>query len=118
MCTVLFENAIIGINKVNDHSYQGLISNIYNEFLPKITMMYISIYSPLFEILARHSQRTPNQKINTLIGYYIKICFSIFYASSFSFLLIIIFGYILNINNNYNKVHEIKKVFKVCNKKE
>ena len=116
--TILFENVIIGINKVNDHSYQGLISNIYNEFLPKITMMYLGVYSILFEILANQSQKIPNQKINTLIGYYIKICFSIFYASSFSFLLIIIFGYIWNINNYYNKVHEIKKVFKVCNKKE
>jgi hypothetical protein len=118
MIAVLFENVIIGINKVNDHSYQGLISNIYNEFFPKIIMMHSAVYSFLFEILAGQSQKIPNLKINALIGYYIKVCFSIFYASSFSFLLIIIFGYIWKINNNYNKVHEIKKVFKVCNKKE
>ena len=101
ICTVLFENVIIGINKVSDHSYQGLISNIYNEFLAKITLMYSAVYNFLFEILANQSQKIPNQKINSLIGYYIKVCFSIFYASSFSFLLIIIFGYIWNINNYY-----------------
>jgi hypothetical protein len=118
ICTVFFENIIIGINKINDHSYQGLMSNIYNEHLPKITMIYLLVYSFLFEILGNQVQKSPFQKINALIGDYINISFSIYYISSLSFILIIIFGYIWNINSNYNKIHELKKVFKVCNKKE
>ena len=50
--------------------------------------------------------------------YYVNIEFLIYYISSFILILMIIFGYIWNINSNNNKINELKKVFKVCNKKD
>ena len=49
---------------------------------------------------------------------YINIEFLIYYITSFALILIIIFLYIWKINTNNNKINEIKKIFKVCNKKD
>ncbi len=47
-----------------------------------------------------------------------NIAFSIYYIYSFVLILAILFGYVMNINSNYNKIHELKKVLKICNKKD
>ena len=116
--SILFENIQIGINEINDRSYKGLIDIKHNGHFPKIIVNFITVYYFAFEILGAQLQRKSYQKINLLRLNYINISFIIYYISSFVFILIIIFGYILKINSNYNKIHELKKVFKVCNKKE
>ena len=70
------------------------------------------------EIVGDQMQKKSNQRINLLKIKYVNISFIIYYFTSFSFILIIIFVYIWNINIQYNKIHVLKKVFKVCNKKE
>ena len=116
--SILIEYIQIGINEINDRSYKGLIDTMHNGHFPKIIVYFIAVYNFAFEILGAELQRKSYQKINLLMSNYIKINFIIYYISSFVFILIIIFGYILKINTNYNQIHELKKVFKVCNKKE
>ena len=116
--SVLFENILIGVNKINVRSYKGLINYLKDEYFPKITVTFLTVYYYAFVILGFQLQRKSYQKILSLMGKFVNISFIIYYASSSAFILIVIFGYIWKINTNYNKVHELKKVFKVCNKKE
>ena len=116
--SILIEYIQIVINEINDRSYKGLIDTMHNGHFPKIIVYFIAVYNFAFEILGAELQRKSYQKINSLMLNYIKISFIIYYISSFVFILIIFFGYILKINTNYNQIHELKKVFKVCNKKE
>ena len=85
---------------------------------PKIIVFFLTVYNYALEILGGQIQKKSNQKINSLMKIYINTSFIIFYINSTIFGLIIIFHYILNLNANYNKIHELKKVFKICNKKE
>ena len=116
--SLLFENILIGVNKINVRSYKGLINYLKDEYFPKITVTFLTVYYYAFEILGLQLQRKSYQKILSLLGNFVNISFIIYYATSSTFILIVIFGYIWKINTNYNKIHELKKVFKVCNKKE
>ena len=116
--SILFEYIQIGINEIKDRSYKGLIDIRHNGHFPKIIIYSLTVYNFAFEILGGELQKKSYQKINSMRMNYISISFTIYYITSFVFILIIIFGYILKINTNYNRIHELKKVFKVCNKKE
>ena len=115
---ILFEYLQIGINEINDHTYGGLINIRHKKIFQRITLYYLSVYQYTLEILGIQLQRKSYQKITSLIDYYMNIAFSIYYIYSFVLILAILFGYIMNINSNYNKIHELKKVFKICNKKD
>ena len=115
---ILLTNLQSAINEINERSYDKLIDILHNGFFPKITVYFLTVYHYFFQIMGYDLQRTSSQKINALMMNYIKISFSLYYLSSIAFILVIIFEYILKINTNYNKIQEIKKVFKVCNKKE
>ena len=116
--SILFEYIQIGINQINDHSYKGLISNIDNIFFSKTILIFLMVYHYAFEILGLQLQRKSYQKIISSISSYVNVSFLLYYLSSFCFILIIIFGYIWDLNKKYNKINQIKKVFKICNKKE
>ena len=116
--SILLEYIQIGINEINDHTYNGLISIIHKAYFPKIIIFFLTVYNYAFEILGGQLQRKSYIKITSTISNYINISFIIYYISSFAFILIIIFGYVININNHYNRIQEVKKVFKICNKKD
>ena len=116
--SILFEYIQIGINQINDHSYKGLISNIDNIFFSKTILIFLMVYHYAFEILGLQLQRKSYQKILSSISFYVNASFLFYYLSSFCFIVIIIFGYIWDLNKKYNKIKKIKKVFKICNKKE
>ena len=116
--TILFEHIQIGINEINDRSYRGLINTFYNEKIPKAIILFLTFYNYAFELLGMEIQRKSSQQIDSIRIKYININFFIYYATSFSFLLIIIFVYIWKINIQYKKIHGLKKVFKICKKKE
>ena len=116
--SLLLENILIGVNKIHTRSYNGLINYLKDEYFPKITVSFLTVYYYAFVILGFQLQRKSYQKMFSLMDNFSNISFIIYYVTSSAFILIIIFGYIWKINSNYNKAHELKKVFKVCNKKE
>ena len=118
MFSILLEYIQIGINEINDRSYKGLINIVHGYYYPKTIVFSLTVYNYALEILGLQLQRKSYQKLNSIMVYYVNISFIIFYISSFIIVLIIIFGYIWNLNNNYFKIHELKKIFKICNRNE
>ena len=116
--TILFTNIQSGINEIKGRSYDELIKVAHNGNLPKLIIYFLTVYHYAFQIMGSQLQRKSSERLNSLMSSYIKLSFSLYYISSIVFILVIIFEYILKINSNYNKIQEIKKVFKVCNKKE
>jgi hypothetical protein len=116
--SIFIEYIQIGYNEINDRSYDGLINIMHKNNYPKIIVFFMTVYNYALEILGSQLQRKTNQKINSIMVIYSKISFILFYISSFIFIVIIVLGYIWKLNTNYNKIHELKKVFKICNKKE
>ena len=116
--SIFIEYIQIGLNEINDHSYDGLISVMHNYNYSKIIVFFMTVYCYALEILGIQLQRKTNQKLNSIMITYFNISFILFYVSSSLFLLIIVIGYIWKLNATYNKIHELKKVFKICNKKE
>ena len=116
--TILFTNIQSGINEIKGRSYDELIKVAHNGNLPKLIIYFLTVYHYAFQIMGFQLQRQSSERINSLMSSYIKLSFSLYYISSIAFILVIIFVYIFKINSNYNKIQEIKKVFKVCNKKE
>ena len=57
-------------------------------------------------------------KISETFEKYLHLGFIIYYIISIISLLIIFFVYVYKFNRNYRRIHEMKKVFKVCNKRE
>ena len=115
---MLFEITQVGINEINDHSYSGLISHIRGSNFAKRTIIFLFLYYYICEILSYRVQRQSFIKISELIDSYLLIGFVIYYIASFIFILIIILVYIYKFKKNYYKLHEMKKVFKICNKQE
>ena len=116
--SMLFEMFQIGINQVNNHTYEGLISHKKSEHYGKTTIVFLVVYYYTFEILGLKVQRQSYQKLSQLIDSYLNIGFIFYYITSLIFLLIIFFVYIYKFNRNYRQLHEMKKVFKICNKHE
>jgi hypothetical protein len=116
--SILIEYIQIGLNEINDHSYEGLTAIMHKNNYSKIIVFFMTVYNYALEILGLQLQRKSYQKINSIMIIYIEISFILFYVSSSFFLLIILVGYIWKLNVTYNKIHELKKVFKICNKKE
>ena len=116
--SMLFEFTQIGINMIQDRSYEGLIAYIKSNYYAKKMISIIFGYCYIFEILGMRVQRQSYIKISELIESYLHVGFVIYYIASFIFILIIIFFYIYKFNRNYNNIHEMKKVYKICNKSE
>ena len=116
--SMLFEMVQIGINQINDHTYKGLMAHIKSEHYAKITSVFLFVYYYTFEILSYRVQRQSFEELSALIDSYLVIGFLIYYISSFIFILIVILVYIYKFNRNYHQLHEMKKVFKICNKRE
>ena len=116
--SMLIEMIQIGINQIHDHSYEGLILIKKSEHFIKTTKVFLYVYYFAFEILSYRVQRQSYEKIFQLIDSYLLGGFLIYYFVSFIFILVIILVYIFRFNKNYRQLHEIKKVFKICNKQE
>ena len=116
--SILYENIQIGINKINVRSYDELISNFYDNTFTKIIILYITVYYYAFKILGAKVQTNSYEKIESFIIDYSNIRIALIYVCTFILIILIIFFYLLRINSNYNKINEVKKVFKICNKKD
>ena len=116
--SIFFESMQIGVNQMNGSTYDELIKIKEGNVFPKITGIYLFIFIHNFEILGMKIQRQSYQEISSLIEYYLNITYIIYYFSSFIFIAIIVGVYIYKFNLNYSKLNEMKKVFKICNKKE
>ena len=116
--SMLFEMIQNGINRINDHSYEGLMSIVKSEQYINATIEFLFVYYYTFEILTFRVQRQSYQKLMELIDQYLHIGFIIYYIASIIFIIIIVFLYIYKFNRKYHKLYEMKKVFKVCNKRE
>ena len=114
--SILLENIQIGMNELNSTSYAGLISNFYIPRFPRIIVSFLIVYHYAFQILGQQIQRKSYQKMSLLLIYNSNIGIVLTYISSTFMILMIIFFYVLKINNDYKKMTELKKVFKVCNK--
>ena len=116
--SLLFEMIQIGINQISNHTYEGLIEIKNSEHFTKTTSIFLFVYYYTFEILGLQISRQSYQKLSELIDSYLHIGFAVYYISSFVFILIIISVYIYKFNLNYQHLHQMKKVFKVCEKRE
>ena len=116
--TILFEMIQVGINQIDDHSYQGLISHKKSEHYTKSLTTFLFVYYYTFEIIGTRVQRQSYLKISEIIERYLIICFTIYYIATVVFIVLIIFLYIYQFNKNYYKLHDMKKVFKICNKRD
>ena len=116
--SMLFEINQLGMNEINDHTYAGLIKHIRSINFSKRIIVFLFLYFYIFEILAYKVQEKSYIKISELIDSYLLTGFIIYYIISFIFILIIILVYIYKLKKNYYRVHEMKKVFKICNKQE
>ena len=116
--SLFLESMQIGINQMNDTTYEGLIRIREGEYFPKITGIFLFVFVYTLEILGMKIQRQSNEKICEIIENYIHISFVIYYITSFIFIIIIVVEYIYRFNYKYYKLHEMKKVFKICNKSE
>ena len=115
---LLFEMIQLGMNQVTDYSYEGLISYVKSEQYTNATVAFLFFYLYTFEILAFRVQRQSFENLMELIDSYLLTGFIIHYTASFIFIMIIIFVYIFKFNRNYHELHDMKKVFKICNKRE
>ena len=116
--SMLFEMIQLNMNKISDHSYRGLISHIRTYDYGKTIFIVLLVYSHTFNMLGSGIQRQSYQKISSLIDLYLHTGFLIYYIASIIFILIVIIVYINKLNRNYRHLHEMKKVFKICNKRE
>ena len=116
--SMLFEITLTGINEISDHSYMGLIQHLRGIKYSKRLTVFLFLFFSIFEILSYRVQRQSYIKIFELIDSYLLTGFVIYYIASFIFILIIILVYIYKFKKNYYKLHEMKKVFKICNKQE
>ena len=116
--SMLFEMIQLNMNQITDHSYRGLISHIRTGEYGKTMFIILLVYYYTFELLGNRIQKQSYEKISDLIDLYLHTGFLIYYIASFVFILIIIFVYISKFNRNYLHLHEMKKVFKICNKRE
>ena len=116
--SILFEMIQLGINQINDHTYEGLIMHKNSFHFLKTTMVFLIMYYYTFEILGIQIQRQTYQKLSFLFESYIHMGFAFYYVISFAFLLIIILVYVHKLNRIYLQIHELKNVFKICNSQE
>jgi hypothetical protein len=114
--SMLLENIQIGMNELNSTSYSGLINNFFDPRFPRIVLSFLIVYHYAFQILGQQIQRKSYQKMSLLLISNSNVGTALAYLSCIFFILMIIFFYVLKINNDYKKIIELKKVFKVCNK--
>jgi len=116
--SMLFEMAQIGMNLINQHDYESLIAHKKTVPYMKTITVFLFVYYYTFEIIGINIQRQSYMKISEIFEKYLHLGFIIYYIISIISLLIIFFVYVYKFNRNYRRIHEMKKVFKVCNKRE
>ena len=116
--TILFDMIQVGINKIGDHTYKGLISHKKSEHYTKTLTTFLFVYYFTFEIIGTSVQRQSYLKISEVIESYLTFGFTVYYVSTVVFITLIIFLYIYKFNKNYYVLHDMKKVFKICNKRD
>ena len=93
-----------------------IISNFFEPKFPRIVLSFLIVYHFAFQILGFQLQRNSYQKMSFLLIYNSNVGIVLVYITSICFILMIIFFYVIKVNNDYKKISELKKVFKVCNK--
>jgi hypothetical protein len=116
--SMLFEMIQIGMNQIADHSYESLMAYKKSNHFMKTLTVFLFVYYHTFEILGMKVQRQSFIKISEIFGKNLHLGFIVYYIISIISLFIIFFVYVYKLNKNYRRIHEMKKVFKVCNKKD
>ena len=116
--SMLFEMVQIGMNQITEHSYESLIDYKRSFHFMKTTTVFLFVYYYTFEIIGMNVQRQSYVKISELFENYLHSGFIIYYIISIISLFIIFFLYIYKFNKKYIRIHEMKKIFKICNKRE
>jgi uncharacterized membrane protein SpoIIM required for sporulation len=116
--SMLFEMVQIGMNQIAEHSYESLIAYKKTSHFMKTITVFLFVYYYTFEILGANVQRHSYVKISEIFENYLQLGFIIYYVISIISLFIIFLVYIYKFNAKYRHIHEMKKVFKICNKRE
>ena len=116
--SMLFEMVQIGMNQIAEHSYESLIAYKKTSHFMKTITVFLFAYYYTFEILGSNVQRYSYVKISEIFENYLQLGFIIYYVISIISLFIIFLVYIYKFNAKYRHIHEMKKVFKICNKRE
>ena len=116
--SMLFEMLQIGMNQIAEHSYESLMAYKKSSHFMKTLTVFLFVYYHTFEILGMKVQRQSFIKITEIFGKNLHLGFIVYYIISIISLFIIFFVYVYKFNKNYRRIHEMKKVFKVCNKKD
>ena len=116
--SMLFEMIQIGMNEIANHSYDSLIAYKNSNHFVHTTTVYLFVYYYTLQMLGLKIQRQAYLRISEIFEKYLHLGFIIYYIISIIYLFIILFVYVYKFNKNYRRIHEMKKVFKICNKKE
>ena len=113
----LYNNVEVIMENFVNLKYENIISFVSDYEIIKIEIIYLITYIYLMEMVNQNILLFIMEMMN-LLGKNI-ISTSIIFAFLLIFLLLIIYiMYIRNINNDYKKFLQIKKVFKICNLNE
>ena len=116
--SILLEFIQAGIKSIDNHTYERLIEIKNSDNFIKAIIYYITVYNYALELLGSQIQRSSLQQLGVLKMKCINIGFSLNIVVICIFILIIIIEYIWKIKSDISKIYELKKVFKVCNKKD
>ena len=102
-----------GILSIKDFSYEGLINQINNGVLGKITVFFNCVIIYVLEISINKPHNLAKDNINKMLERNIMIIEGIFIGLDFIIILIIFIFYISNIKNYCSQIILLKKVFKI-----
>ena len=99
----------------NNESYDNIIKSIKdNDDFGRIQIIFLITYSYLIDIINNNAQIMITTMMKRM-GNNIIITALIYITSLIILIFILFFVYFININSDYNKFIQVKKVFNVCN---
>jgi hypothetical protein len=103
-----------GMLSLTDFSFDGLNKNINNQGIGRSTFFFLTITINIIEIITNRPHVISIKKILGLLSSRILITGIIFLIIGTSFIFIILFFYIYNINTFCKQLYLLRKVFNIC----
>ena len=103
-----------GMLSLTDFSFDGLNKNINNQGIGRSTFFFLTITINIIEIITNRPHVISIKKILGLLSSRILITGIIFLIIGTSFIFIILFFYIYNINMFCKQLYLLRKVFNIC----
>ena len=107
-----------GMLSLTDFSFDGLNKNLNNQSIGRSTFYFLTITINLIEVTTSRPHINSIKKILGLLSSRILITGITFLIIGISFIFIILFFYIYNINKFCKQFYLLRKVFNICERHE